>query len=476
MAFPAANLTTTEDLSQKMSPSIRVFKCNGGLRKDHFTLGRAYQRLPAAPPTTRPGPSLVFRDESDALRRLPPRSVGLNGAVQRWPTFGLPGRGRPTLPSDLSVPAERRLLLGGGSPHRRRDWRALAVALSTTIGIGILSFVLHAIDGTPSSEKLRCRTVLKRVEKYVSYIDHEVTDGVQHACSKELVAGFESFAVSARAAPPATSSLIFKLFPSLPWRAKGRLAISIVVKRSTAIAGSPAFGAVIHPPAGVSSRGLRGPREGSACAAQVATPILQHCTMLCFPHAGSRAALATHVPFWAFTALSTNRCVPHSQDYLPADEVADREFHLAGRSQLLAARYETLDVARLEPFAVLCTNRAPTVFIQCLAFVAQLPIVIPPTLPVYHQEVRTLFRLDQSLAVFPRRLGFHRLRYLFNNSYTTNVVLRLAATRTTIPLRLARVVRRVDTVAKQTAGKAAKSIRLRHKQSSVQSLVCMTYN
>ncbi|SDA02436.1 BZ3501_MvSof-1269-A2-R1_Chr12-3g03594 [Microbotryum saponariae] len=146
----------------------------------------------------------------------------------------------------------------------------------------------------------------------------------------------------------------------------------------------------------------------------------------------------------AFTTCR-DRCVPHSQDYLPADEVADREFHLAGRSQLLAARYETLDVARLEPFAVLCTNRAPTVFIQCLAFVAKLPFVIPPTIPVYHQEVRpTLCRLDQSLAVFPRRLGFHRLRYLFNNSYTTNVVLRLAATRTTIPLRLARVVRRVD--------------------------------
>ncbi|SDA05345.1 BZ3501_MvSof-1269-A2-R1_Chr12-1g03329 [Microbotryum saponariae] len=65
-------------------------------------------------------------------------------------------------------------------------------------------------------------------------------------------------------------------------------------------------------------------------------------------HAGSRAVLATHVPFWAFTALSMDRCVPHSQDYLPADEVADREFHLAGRSQLLAPRYETLDVARLE--------------------------------------------------------------------------------------------------------------------------------
>ncbi|SCZ90820.1 BZ3500_MvSof-1268-A1-R1_Chr1-3g02283 [Microbotryum saponariae] len=96
-----------------------------------------------------------------------------------------------------------------------------------------------------------------------------------------------------------------------------------------------------------------------------------------------------------------DRCVPHSQDYLPADEVADREFHLAGRSQLLAAHYETLDVARLEPFAVLCTNRAPTVFIQCLAFVAKLPIVIPPTIPVYHQEVRTLFRLDQSLALEP---------------------------------------------------------------------------
>ncbi|SGY56934.1 BQ5605_C006g04199 [Microbotryum silenes-dioicae] len=70
-------------------------------------------------------------------------------------------------------------------------------------------------------------------------------------------------------------------------------------------------------------------------------------------------------------------------------------------------------------------------------------MVIPPTIPVYHQEVRTLFRLDQSFTVFPRRLGFHRLRYLFNNS-NTNVVLRLAATRTTIPLRLARVVRRVD--------------------------------
>ncbi|SGY12573.1 BQ5605_C011g06543 [Microbotryum silenes-dioicae] len=113
------------------------------------------------------------------------------------------------------------------------------------------------------------------------------------------------------------------------------------------------------------------------------------------PHAGSWAVLATHVPFWAFTALSTfppvdaiavlptreltggtrnarslsglhcvvdvslpasmaafttcrDRCVPHSQDYLPADEVADRELYLAGRSQLLAARYETLDVARLE--------------------------------------------------------------------------------------------------------------------------------
>ncbi|SGY38850.1 BQ5605_C003g02087 [Microbotryum silenes-dioicae] len=49
----------------------------------------------------------------------------------------------------------------------------------------------------------------------------------------------------------------------------------------------------------------------------------------------------------AFTTCR-DRCVPHSQDYLPVDEVADREFHLAGRSQLLAARYETLDVARLE--------------------------------------------------------------------------------------------------------------------------------
>ncbi|SGY17312.1 BQ5605_C015g07742 [Microbotryum silenes-dioicae] len=49
----------------------------------------------------------------------------------------------------------------------------------------------------------------------------------------------------------------------------------------------------------------------------------------------------------AFTTCR-DRCGPHSQDYLPADEVADQEFHLAGRSQLLAARYETLDVARLE--------------------------------------------------------------------------------------------------------------------------------
>ncbi|SDA02393.1 BZ3501_MvSof-1269-A2-R1_Chr12-3g03574 [Microbotryum saponariae] len=161
----------------------------------------------------------------------------------------------------------------------------------------------------------------------------------------------------------------------------------------------------------------------------------------------------------AFTTCR-DRCVPHSQDYLPADEVADREFHLAGRSQLLAARYETLDVARLEPFAVLCTNRAPTVFIQCLAFVAKLPFVIPPTIPVYHQEVRpTLCRLDQSLAVFPRRLGFHRLRYLFNNSYTTNVVLRLAATRTTIPLRLARVVRRVELVSAPFFGSKRTNLR-----------------
>ncbi|SCZ89851.1 BZ3500_MvSof-1268-A1-R1_Chr9g10618 [Microbotryum saponariae] len=88
--------------------------------------------------------------------------------------------------------------------------------------------------------------------------------------------------------------------------------------------------------------------------------------------------------------------------------------------------------------------RSPPVGRAREACVAKLPFVIPPTIPVYHQEVRTLFRLDQSLAVFPRRLGFHRLRYLFNNSYITNVVLRLAATRTTIPLRLARVVRRVD--------------------------------
>ncbi|SGY14040.1 BQ5605_C010g06037 [Microbotryum silenes-dioicae] len=153
-------------------------------------------------------------------------------------------------------------------------------------------------------------------------------------------------------------------------------------------------------------------------------------------HAGSRAVLATHVPFWAFTVLSRfptvdaiavlptreltggtrnacslsglhcvvdvslpasmaafttcrDRCVPHSQDYFPADEVADREFHLAGRSQLLAARYETLDVARLEQLG--------------------LPIVIPPTIPVYHQEFRTLLRLDQFLAVFPRRPGFSPL-------------------------------------------------------------------
>ncbi|SGY46329.1 BQ5605_C001g00414 [Microbotryum silenes-dioicae] len=147
-----------------------------------------------------------------------------------------------------------------------------------------------------------------------------------------------------------------------------------------------------------------------------------------------------HVPFRAFTALST---FPYQLLRLRSPPVGT-EFHLAGRSQLVAARYETLDVARLEPFAVLCTNRAPTVFIQCLAFVAKLPIVIPPTIPVYHQEVRTL-RLDQFLAVFPRRLGFHRLRYLFNNSYT-NAVLRLAATRTTIPLQLARVVRRVESV------------------------------
>ncbi|SGY80026.1 BQ5605_C008g05287 [Microbotryum silenes-dioicae] len=71
-------------------------------------------------------------------------------------------------------------------------------------------------------------------------------------------------------------------------------------------------------------------------------------------HAGSRAVLATHVPFWAL------HCVV---DVSPVNAIA-------------------------------------------------------PTIPVYHQEVRTLLRLDQFLAVFPRRLGFHRLRYLFNNSYT----------------------------------------------------------
>ncbi|SGY38398.1 BQ5605_C003g02020 [Microbotryum silenes-dioicae] len=74
----------------------------------------------------------------------------------------------------------------------------------------------------------------------------------------------------------------------------------------------------------------------------------------------SISELEARAYIWAYTALSTfitsfcgcvhcrDRCVPHSQDYLPVDEVADREFHLAGRSQLLAARYETLDVARLE--------------------------------------------------------------------------------------------------------------------------------
>ncbi|SGY95811.1 BQ5605_C036g11517 [Microbotryum silenes-dioicae] len=56
--------------------------------------------------------------------------------------------------------------------------------------------------------------------------------------------------------------------------------------------------------------------------------------------------------------------------------------------------------------------------IQKLGSQSSHPIVIPPTIPV---------------------LGFHRLRYLFNNSYTTNVVLRLAATRTTIPLVLLRL-------------------------------------
>ncbi|SGY95819.1 BQ5605_C036g11518 [Microbotryum silenes-dioicae] len=35
----------------------------------------------------------------------------------------------------------------------------------------------------------------------------------------------------------------------------------------------------------------------------------------------------------AFTTCR-DRCIPHSQNYLPADEVADRELHLAGRSQL----------------------------------------------------------------------------------------------------------------------------------------------
>ncbi|SDA02396.1 BZ3501_MvSof-1269-A2-R1_Chr12-3g03576 [Microbotryum saponariae] len=85
--------------------------------------------------------------------------------------------------------------------------------------------------------------------------------------------------------------------------------------------------------------------------------------VLCFPHTRAHGRYSQRTfPFLglhcvvdvflpasaaAFTTCR-DRCVPHSQDYLPADEVADREFHLAGRSQLLAARYETLDVARLE--------------------------------------------------------------------------------------------------------------------------------
>ncbi|SGY55168.1 BQ5605_C006g03981 [Microbotryum silenes-dioicae] len=61
-------------------------------------------------------------------------------------------------------------------------------------------------------------------------------------------------------------------------------------------------------------------------------------------HAGSRAVLATHVAFRAFTALST---FPYQLLRLRSPPVGT-EFHLAGRSQLLAARYETLDVACLE--------------------------------------------------------------------------------------------------------------------------------
>ncbi|SGY55759.1 BQ5605_C006g04072 [Microbotryum silenes-dioicae] len=86
----------------------------------------------------------------------------------------------------------------------------------------------------------------------------------------------------------------------------------------------------------------------------------------------------------------------------------------------------------------------------------------PPSLCITNlEEVRTLFRLDQSLAVFPRGLGFHRLRYLFNNSYTTNVVLRLAATRTTIPLRLARSGKALpDTTIREVRPEPATSLHL----------------
>ncbi|SGY40904.1 BQ5605_C003g02440 [Microbotryum silenes-dioicae] len=125
--------------------------------------------------------------------------------------------------------------------------------------------------------------------------------------------------------------------------------------------------------------------HGSLVAMTLDSLIQQQQKAVLPTHAGSRAVLETHVPFWAFTALST---FPY---------------------QLLRLRSPPVGTARE-------------------AWVAKLPILIPPTILVYHQEVRTLFRLDQSIAIFPRRLGFHRLRYLFNNSYTTNVVLRLAAT------------------------------------------------
>ncbi|SGY16553.1 BQ5605_C012g06908 [Microbotryum silenes-dioicae] len=119
MALPAANLTTTEDLSKKTSPSIRVFKRNhdgelltsgldqGGVRKDHFALapvgsGQACQRVPRRA-DDEPGPAVFSETNWMLFAAFPAVCLAtVLCSVQEY-RCGLPGPHRPTPPSDLSV-------------------------------------------------------------------------------------------------------------------------------------------------------------------------------------------------------------------------------------------------------------------------------------------------------------------------------------------------------------------------------------